>query len=84
MAIHLCSPYPTPETLCLYCYIFLLSTSWDLDGKFSFFFFFFSELVLRASFCAQDLYTLSYSTQQAALGCLLISRGQKGSEASGG
>lgn len=38
MAIHLCSPYPTPETLCLYCYIFLLSTPWDLDGNFSHFF----------------------------------------------
>lgn len=81
MAIHLCSPYPTPETLCLYCYISLLSTPWDLDGNFSHFFL---ELVLRASFCAQDVYTLSYSAQQAALGCLLISRGQKGSEASGG
>lgn len=73
-------PHRTPETLSLYCYIFLLSTPWDLAGDFSIFF----ELVLGANCCAQDLYTLSYSTRQTALGCLLISCGQTGSEASGG
>lgn len=73
-------PHRTPETLSLYCYIFLLSTPWDLAGDFFHFF----ELVLGANCCAQDLYTLSYSTRQTALGCLLISCGQTGSEASGG
>lgn len=81
MAIHLCSPTPqnpwNPFPLLLYFFAFYpLGPGWR--------FFHFFELVLGANCCAQDLYTLSYSTRQTALGCLLISRGQTGSEAPGG